>query len=67
MRVIVSKFVTGMVMIVFMFMLMRSFRSADGWLFFSGFRGRFSGLLDLLFSDCQWVTFRVLSMGITNF
>ena len=56
--------VTGMVMI--MLMLMRGFRSADGWLLFGGFWGGFSGLLGLLFSDCQWVAFRVLSMGNTN-
>ena len=56
---------TGVVVIMLMIVrvLMRRFRSADDWLLFCGFGSRFGGLLGLLFGDCQWITFRVLSMG----
>jgi len=62
---LVSVIVSGMVMIVgvVVSMSVRRLGSADGGLLFGGFGSRFGGLLRLLFSDCQWVAFRVLSMG----
>src|SRR5439155_8217645 len=46
------------VIMAHMFVLLRGFRGADDWLFFSGFGSRFDGVLGLLFGDCQWITFR---------
>jgi len=55
--VLVSMVVTGVIMFV------GGFAGTGNGFFISGFRGRFGGLLGLLFRDCQWITFRVLSMG----
>ena len=52
---------TGVIVIVRMFL--RRFHGARGWLLFGGLGSRFSGLLRLLFSDCQWIAFRVLLIG----
>ena len=61
--VVVRMVVTNMIMIVPLVMtVLMAFvlrlGGAYGWLLFSGFRSRFSGLLRLLLSDCQWVAFR---------
>jgi hypothetical protein len=48
-------------MVVVVCMLLRRFYGARSRLLFGSLRGRFRGLLGLLFSDCQWVAFRVLS------
>jgi len=62
MRVLVlvtmSMVVAGM--IVSLVMLVRRFHRARSRLLFGGLRSRFGGLLGLLFSDGQWVAFRVL-------
>jgi hypothetical protein len=50
-------------MVVRMIMLVGRLDGAGSRLLLGGFGGRFGGLLGLLFSDCQWVAFRVLSMG----
>jgi len=57
-----TSMIVPLVMAVLMAFVLR-LGGADCWLFFSGLGSRFSGLLRLLFSDCQWVAFRLLSMG----